>query len=203
MLKQLLPKILIGILVVTAAVITLYFVDFTPAEPTVISETVKNYTIEDLSILDMITHKKISIGMSKEQVEQALGLPSATNKREYSELLEYDYSGLYVIYRNDKVVNLRVNKYTSKEYFRFLTDRNLGIDDKAEDVLSKYNNINSNEAWMGCALYNGESGIQVIDEKNAGQYNPEKVYLVYFAKSINDKIYLFTIMDYKNRITFN
>ena len=199
-------KMLIGVMLVIALVACFVLINYNPAdEPTgALNEaTIKDFTVEDLSIFDMITHKKISMGMSKAQVEQVLGSPSAINGREYSELLEYDYSGLYVIYRNDKVVNLRVNKHTSKEYFRFLTDRSIGIDDKAKDVFVKYNNISSNESWMGCMLHNGDAGMKVISEKEAGQYNPEKVYLIYFAKDMNDEIYLITMMDYKNRITFN
>ena len=198
MLKRLLFKISIGIFMIAAVVIMLSFVDLAPVEPTVSSEIIKDFTIEDLSIFDVITFKNISLGMVKEQVDEILG-ESTVNEREYSQLLEYDYSGLYVIYRNNKVVNLRVNKHTSKDSFRFQSARSVGIGDSAEDIPMKYSNISSNESWIGCTLYDDK----VISESEADKYDSEKVYLLYFAKDMNDKIYLITIMDYKNRITQN
>jgi len=198
MFKKMLSKILIGVLMIAAVVVILSFIDLAPAEPTASSEITKDFTAEDFSIFDVITFKNISLGMTKEQVDEILG-KSTVNEREYSQLLEYDYSGLYVIYRNNKVVNLRVNKHTSKDSFRFQSARSVGIGDSAEDVLIKYNNMNIGESWIGCTLY----GDKIISESEADKYDSEKVHLLYFAKDTNDKIYLITIMDYKNRITQN
>jgi hypothetical protein len=164
---------------------------------------IKDFTLDDLAIVDLGTNEKITMGMTKTEVEKALGVPNAINKREYSVLLEYDFSGLFVIYRNEKVVNLRVNENVSSDPYRFSTYRNVAIGDDAESIFTNYNDFVSNEQWVGCMLYDGESGLAVIDKSEAGKYNPENVYGIYFAKSMSDKIYLITILDYKNKVTFN
>lgn len=170
-----------------------------PIESTIIEDLTK----DDFSIINLDTNNKITLGTTKNEVENILGKPTNINIREYSELKEYEYDGLFVIYRNDKIVNLRVNKNLSNNPFRFATIRDIAIGDNTEDIFSSYNDFSSNESWIGCTVYDGESGIVVINIKDAEIYDPEKVYSIYFAKNMSDNIFLLTMMDYKNRVTYN
>lgn len=204
-------KILDKMLVVSVAFLILaIFTNIIPQkEPIILSEkieetqVVQNLTLDDFSLINLDTNEKISLSMTKEEVEGKWGNPTKINTREYSELKEYEYDGLFVIYRNNKVVNLRVNKNVSNNPFRFATIRGVAIGDNTDDILMYYNDFNIGESWIGCAVYDGESGLVVSDEKGSERYEPEKVYLIYFAKNMSGNIYLITIMDYKNKATYN
>lgn len=93
--------------------------------------TVGKFTKEDLGFFDTKTGETISLGMSKDEVEQLFGKGEDKDRFvEYADQLE-------VFYREDKVAGLRMWK-NDDEKMRFVTARNIGPVYSFEDVKSVY-----------------------------------------------------------------
>lgn len=93
-----------------------------------------DFSMEDLSIHDTITKAIIRIGMSKKEVEKKLGNSTDVN---FSNI--YNYNGLEIFYRNDKVAGLivRAGENTTN---RYQTNKNIGLGDKFDEIFNNYGN---------------------------------------------------------------
>ena len=94
-----------------------------------------SYSMDDLSFVDTVSGKKVSVGMSEQEVEAAAGAPKQID-REYR-----IYNGLVVQFQDDKAVSLIVasGQFTDEaEAHRYKTTRGVGLDTSFDDFSKAY-----------------------------------------------------------------
>ncbi len=97
-----------------------------------------NYGIADLSLIDTVTGKRITLGMSLDEIEKITGAP------EMVEPGYKTYDGVVVKYdKNDRAVSLIVSsgKFQGGKETRYFTSRGVGIGTSAEDFKLAYGDI--------------------------------------------------------------
>lgn len=94
------------------------------------------YGLDDLSLVDTVSGKKITIGMTKEQVEEITGAPKVTDRN----YLTYD--GVVVYYREDGTVgSLIVSGGQFREELestRYRSSRGVGLNTDFSDFVKAY-----------------------------------------------------------------
>lgn len=97
-------------------------------------ETKYLYGTDDLSLVDTISGKKITLEMSAEEIEKVTGAPTITD-REYR-----IYDGVVVKYADDKAVELIVasGQFPGEEGKRYKTSRGIGLDSSFDNFKSAY-----------------------------------------------------------------
>lgn len=108
------------------------------------------FVLRDLSVYDNVSKEYISIGMSREQIEESLGMEGFTFGNDKA---SYHYKGLKVLYRDNKAAGLTITKYNNIEELRerakneenveinngkYVTARGIGLDCKKNDVVNIY-----------------------------------------------------------------
>ncbi|GKU79191.1 hypothetical protein [Paenibacillus sp. L3-i20] len=89
----------------------------------------------DLAFYDLSNNIKINFGMKKTDVEKLIGQPTKT--LDYIRLFEY--SGISVHYRDDKVSGLILNSEYDN-FDKFITPRGIKMGDNLDIIISKYGN---------------------------------------------------------------
>ncbi len=94
------------------------------------------YGTDDLSLVDTVSGKKITLEMSTEEIESITGAPAITD-REYR-----IYDGVVVKYADEKAVALIVasGQFPGEEGKRYKTSRGVGLDSSFDDFKSAYGN---------------------------------------------------------------
>lgn len=93
------------------------------------------FQFEDLALYDRENKVKIMFGMKRSEVEALLGEPIDENELIHT----FEYPGIEVHYKDDKVNGLLIRDNTS-ENERFITPRGIKFGDQIEKVLSAYGN---------------------------------------------------------------
>ncbi|MFC4810141.1 stalk domain-containing protein [Paenibacillus sp. GCM10023250] len=110
-------------------------VSWNPGTGTIrVSDHPSRFLMEDLSITDTLTNSIIRVGMSKKEVEQKLGIAADVNF-----LNIYNYNGLEIFYRNDKVAGLMV-KTGENTTNRYQTNKHIGLGDNYNKIFTSYGN---------------------------------------------------------------
>lgn len=104
-----------------------------------ISDDPGEFTMEDLSIKDALTGIVISLGMSREEVDNKLSVEPEVDFRGL-----YDYDGLQICYRDNKVVGLIVSA-SDNVTNRYRTNREIGIGSSKSLVYEQYGNARGDE----------------------------------------------------------
>ncbi|MBP8082517.1 MAG: hypothetical protein KAZ87_04870 [Spirochaetes bacterium] len=138
-----------------------------------------NFTVDDLSIIDKTTGKVISIGMSKEKVDDCLG---KQNEKNFMNL--YNYNGLEVFYRDNKVAGLII-KSENNLTRRFTTIRGIGLGNSKNETIEKYGKVKQyegNNLVLNYILEKNENRLIVLEGTNQGEFSkPDKTFVITFS----------------------
>jgi len=150
---------------------------------------------DDLSLFDKKTGKRISYGITKEELDDLLGTPT----KEDSTLFKYPLSsytypdGLEIVYRLDRAINLRI---TPSNTDRYVTMRNIGLANNPKDPLVAYGGLPTIQGTNADSyLFRHSNGLfNKLAENTTTIENSLSTYLIDFSKE-NDKLVLITLTD--------
>lgn len=97
-------------------------------------KTQYEYSEDDLSLVDTVTGKKITLGMKTSEVEEVAGAPERIDN-------EYKiYDGVVVKYKDDTAVSFIVSsgQFKDGKETRYFTSRGIGVGTSAEDFKKAY-----------------------------------------------------------------
>lgn len=160
------------------------------------------YTIKDLEVTDTKTNSIIRIGMTKDELTEILGQETEIliNKM-------YNFDGLHVFFRDNKVAAMMVNASDNKSN-RFITHRDVGLGTVLTDVFERYGEEEINESYGAYTLaYNlgelkgkkfNKMDYSNLEDLHRMEKNREKMYIISLSFFDNDNktLSLFFITDH-------
>jgi hypothetical protein len=152
-------------------------------------------TADELSIFDSVSKNFISLGMAKEEVDKLLGVQE---KKDFKNM--YNYHGLEVFYRNDKVAGLIINA-SQNETGRFKTNKKIGLGSSNDDVIKAHgDSIEKNgDRYLTYFYEKKENSLVKVDElpKNTETSATENLYCFSYLLFENGKVSMILIGDYQ------
>jgi hypothetical protein len=142
-----------------------------------IGDKPEKFVSDDLNITDTSSKSTVGIGMTKEEVEQRIGISKDVNF-----LNIYNYNGLQIFYRDNKVAGIIINS-SKNATNKYQTNRNLILGNNVDDVQSKYGNGLVDEKFNAVTYLflkekNGE--IKKVDDRDSIKENAN-AYVISFS----------------------